>query len=133
MNLLKFSISWNRISYLSNKRLYFHEKCVKLYYWVKLSDGPNETCPIQISRPFVCFELLWANVSIGEIVFDQSDFVLIWNLAENSKRTNDFWAIPQFDSVFFSFSIMQKKSFSLQKQVFHHENHSSQFKYIQSF
>ena len=84
---------WNFCKSTVNARL-------KLYYWVELRDGPSETCPIQISRPFVCFELLWANVNTGKIVFDQSEFVLIWKLAENSKRTNDFWAIPQFDSLF---------------------------------
>ena len=88
------------------KRKVRQKRNLKLYYWVELRDGPNETCPIQISRPFVCFELLWANVNTGKIVFDQSEFVLIWKLAENSKRTNDFWAIPQFDSVFQLYNVI---------------------------
>ena len=102
MTLSCYSYLKRLLNYLSFLGLpnFFLKFKLKLYYWVKLRDGPNETCPIQISRPFVCFELLWANVNTGKIVFDQSEFVLIWKLAENSKRTNDFWAIPQFDSLF---------------------------------
>ena len=69
---------------------------LKIRFFNIFWDDAKMRCPNQICRLFICFDLVWANVNTGNECFDQSEFVLIWNLAQNSKVAPNICIIPPF-------------------------------------
>jgi len=94
LRIVMFKKYWSRKIITQDSRERWQK--IKIRFFNIFWDDAKMRCPNQICRLFICFDLVWANVNTGNECFDQSEFVLIWNLAQNSKVAPNICIIPPF-------------------------------------